>query len=64
MPQDEYWASARAHLDLAQCLQISARSTLVKLGQRIEELNIRQQRMAGEDARPSSDSASRTSCSR
>ena len=48
-PQDVA-ATASLSLDQAQMLQVIARD-LAKLGQRIEELNTRQQRMAGENAK-------------
>ena len=48
-PQDVA-AAASLSLDQAQMLQVIARD-LAKLGQRIEELNTRQQQMAGENAK-------------
>jgi hypothetical protein len=49
-PQDVA-ATASLSLDQAQMLQVIARD-LAKLGQRIEELNARQEQMAGENAKP------------
>jgi hypothetical protein len=49
-PQDVA-ATASLSLDQAQMLQVIARD-LAKLGQRIEELNTRQEQLAGENAKP------------